>query len=510
MKERSRTKNSIINSSTSIVTSVIIVLLNFIVKTAFIRILGSEYLGVNGLFSNIITMLSLADLGIGMALPYILYKPLANKDNKKVKVLMDFYKKVYTVIGMVVILIGLSLVPFLGYIIKDSSHIANLSLIYCLFVIHSASSYFFVYKRFLIESDQKGYIVSRINLVFSVLLGIVQIAILIMFKNYIFFLLSSIFFIVTQNLWQSHVANKLYPFLKEKTTEKIGKEDIKDITKNVSALFIYKIGSVITLGTDNIVIAKFIGLVAVGIYSNYILIVTSLNNVLLQIFNAITSSVGNLVVTTDDKRSEAVYKNLNFFNFWLYSLCSVCLLVLINPFIFLWIGTKYLLDVVIIVLLVLNFYIAGMQAITASFRTAYGLFWIAKYRPLVMVIINIVASIILVQYMGIAGVVAGTILSRVLTTAWLDPYVVYKYGFKTSPKSYYKTYIYYFMTFIAASAIIYYLVSLVFINSLVMWLVTAIVVFLIYNLIFILIYRKTNEFHYFYDKIKSYLTKKRI
>ncbi len=188
----SRTKNSIINSSVSITTQILIVVLNFVVKTIFIKTLGSEYLGINGLFSNIITMLSLADLGIGLAIPYSLYKPLATKDEKKIKGLMKYYSKIYTVIGIIVLVIGLSLIPVLPYIIKDMPDISNIYLIYALFVIHSASSYFFIYKKFLIDSDQKGYISSRIVFAFSSILSIIQIVILILTKDFILFLVSSI------------------------------------------------------------------------------------------------------------------------------------------------------------------------------------------------------------------------------------------------------------------------------------------------------------------------------
>ena len=405
MKQRSRTENSIINSAMSIVTQVLTVVLNFAVKTVFIKMLNDEYLGVNGLFTNIITMLSLADLGIGIAIPYSLYKPLAKKDEHKINVLMNFYKKVYTIIGIAVLLIGLSLTPFLGLIIKDiPKNVPHLSLIYILFVIHSASSYFFVYKKFLIDSDQKGYITSRIIFTFSTLLSIIQIILLVTTKNYILFLLSSIILVIIQNIYISSKANKLYPFIKNKTDEKLEKEDMEGIKKNVSSLFIYKVGTVIMNGTDNIIISKFIGLIIVGFYSNNVLIINSITNVLNQIINAITSSIGNLVVTTNKKRSKEVYDNLNFANFWLYALFGVCIIVLINPFINIWIGKKYVMGFSIVFLLVLNFYVLGMQSVTNSFRNAYGLFWIAKYRPIIMVIINIVISVVLVQFIGIAGV----------------------------------------------------------------------------------------------------------
>lgn len=504
MNQRSRTENSIINSAMSIVTQVLTVVLNFAVKTVFIKMLNDEYLGVNGLFTNIITMLSLADLGIGIAIPYSLYKPLAKKDEHKINVLMNFYKKVYTIIGIAVLLIGLSLTPFLGLIIKDiPKNVPHLSLIYILFVIHSASSYFFVYKKFLIDSDQKGYITSRIIFTFSTLLSIIQIILLVTTKNYILFLLSSIILVIIQNIYISSKANKLYPFIKNKTDEKLEKEDMEGIKKNVSSLFIYKVGTVIMNGTDNIIISKFIGLIIVGFYSNYVLIINSITTVLNQIFNAITSSIGNLVVTTNKKRSKEVYDNLNFANFWLYALFGVCIIVLINPFINVWIGKKYVMGFSIVFLLVLNFYVLGMQSVTNSFRNAYGLFWIAKYRPIIMVIINIVISVVLVQFIGIEGVLIGTLISRLVTTAWLDPYIVHKYGFEISPKSYYIDYLKYLVIFIAISIILNYFVSMIAINNIFILILIAILVVIIVNVILVLLFFKTSEFNYFYDKIKK-------
>ena len=504
----SRTKNSIRNSTVSIVTQVLTVVINFIVKTVFIHTLGSEYLGVNGLFSNIITMLSLADLGIGVAIPYSLYKPLAEKDAKKINILMKFYAKVYNVIGVIVLTIGLSLIPFLGLMIKDMPDIPNLTLIYALFVIHSASSYFFVYKRFLIESDQKGYITSKIIFIFSTILSILQIVILLLTKNYVLFLLSSIIIVITQNIYISYKAVQLYPFLKQKKVAKMAKEDIQDITKNVSALLIYRIGNVVTSGTDNIVISKFIGLVAVGIYSNYLLIINSLNLVLNQLFNAITSSIGNLVVTTSGKRSAAIYDKLNLVNFWLYALCGTCLIVLFNPFIEIWIGKEYLLSTLVVFLLSFNFYITGMQAVTTSFRNAYGLFWKAKYRPLVMVVINIVISVIFVQFMGIAGVVLGTIISRILTVTWLDPYIVYRYGFKRDPKRYFLKYALFMSLFLITAFFTNFIAGFIPNGNLLWFLLKAIVSFIIVNGIFYLLFKDTDDFKYFYQKLKNTILSK--
>lgn len=504
--ERSRTKNSIVNSTTSIATQVLTVIMDFIVKTIFIHVLGSEYLGINGLFSNIITLLSLADLGIGIAIPYSLYKPLADKNVSKIKALMKYYSKIYTIIGIVVLVIGLSLTPFLPLIIKNMPDIPHIYLIYMMFVTHSALSYLFVYKRFLIDSDQKGYIVSRITFTCSFLLNFVRVILLLITKNFIIYLGCSILFVLIQNIWYSKKADKLYPYLKEKTTEKIDKKDLNEINRNIKSLFIYKIGSVIANGTDNIIISSFIGLITVGLYSNYLLIINSLNNVVTQIFNAITSSIGNLIATNNE-RSKNVYEKLNFFNFYIFSLCSICLFILINPFIYLWIGPNYMLSGFVCSLLALNFYTAGMQCVTNSFRTAYGLFYIAKFRPIIMVILNIIISIILVKPLGVAGVIIGTIASRMLTTAWLDPYVVYKYGFKANSMEYYKKYIYYLLIFVVSSAAIKLITNYIVINSIINWILVAIITFVIYNLVIVILFHKTNEYNYFVDKLKLLIKK---
>ncbi|MDD3452757.1 MAG: sugar translocase [Bacilli bacterium] len=496
----SRTKNSIVNSSVSIITQILTVIINFAVKTVFIKMLGSEYLGINGLFSNIITMLSLADLGIGIAIPYSLYKPLALKDENKIQALMNYYAKIYNIIGIIVLMIGLSLIPFLPLLIKDMPNIANLSLIYALFVIHSASSYFFVYKKFLIDSDQKGYITSRIIFVFSTVLSIIQILILIITKNYLLFLISSIIMVIMQNIYISKTAHKLYPYIKKKNNQKLAEEDIKDIKKNVSALFIYRVGSVIVNGTDNIIISKFIGLVAVGIYSNYLLISTSITNILNQIFNAITSSIGNLVVTSNKNRSREIYEKLNFFNFWIYALTSICIMILINPFISIWIGEYYLLEKYIIFIFALKIYISGMQSVTNSFRNAYGLFWRAKYRPVIMVILNITISLLLVSKYKIAGVLMGTVISNLLTTAILDPYIVYKYGFESSSKSYYLNYIKYMIIFILILLVFNYLFSFIIITNIFTWILYALILFILVNIVLLLIFYRTEEFKYFYNK----------
>lgn len=513
--KNNRAAASIKNSSFSIITQVLTVIINFIVKTVFIYTLGSEYLGINGLFSNIITMLSLADLGIGIAIPYSLYKPLSTDDHEKIKALMHFYKKIYNMIGIIVLIIGFSLTPFLSLIIKEMpENIPHIYLIYMMFVTHSASSYFFVYKKFLIDADQKGYITSKITFIFSTILSIIQIILLILTHNFILYLGSSIVMVVLQNIYISQKTEKLYPYLKEKNVNKIDKTEYKEIKRNVSSLFIYKIGSVIMNGTDNIVISKIIGLVMVGIYSNYLMIINSLYNILNQVFNAITSSIGNLVVTTNEKRSKNVYENLNFFTFLLYGTVSICIMVLINPFIKIWIGEDYVLSNLVAFLIAFNLYLTGMQSVTTSFRNAYGLFYKAKYRPILMCVLNLIISIILAHYIGIAGVILGTILSKLFTIVWLDPYIIYEYGFKEKVESFYKKYSLYLLLYFGLSGVIYFLFKYIMINNIFNFILYGGILFISLIVIICLMFHSSKEFHYFYDyfmpKINKILKRKKV
>ena len=211
MVKDSRTAKSMINVITTVLNNVLIMVAKFFVRTVFIYYFTSEYLGLNGLFSSILSMLSLADLGFGIALPYSLYEPLAQKDEKKIKAIMNYFSKVYKVVGLSIIFVGTALIPFLPLIIKEMPNIPNLTLIYMLYVINSATSYFFIYKKTLIVADQKGYRVKLIESMSVILTSILQIIIIAISKNYVLYLLVAILMIILQNYYVSFLANKWYP-----------------------------------------------------------------------------------------------------------------------------------------------------------------------------------------------------------------------------------------------------------------------------------------------------------
>ena len=500
MNNSSRTRNSIINSIYASASQIITILLSFIVRTVFIKNLSAEYLGVNSLFSNIITMLSLADLGIGISIPYTLYRPLAENNKEKIKALMSLYSKLYNIIGFVVLILGISITPFLGFFIKDVPNISNLNLIYILFVINSACSYFLIYKKLLLDSDQKGYISSRTTMNITIIKSIVEIIIL--------YISISIIATILGNTIISHKCNKIYPYIKDKANGKVSKKDMKELKENTSALVIYRIGIVALNGTDSLIISKFIGVVMVGIYSNYLLITNAITKVASQIFEAITASIGNMIVTTNDKKSEDIFYKLQFLNFWLYTLFSSCVVALINPFIKIWIGQNYVLNNLIAFSIGLNLYVFGMQSIVSSYRNAYGLFVQGKYRPVIMTIVNIIVSIVLAKLIGILGVIIGTIISRLFITGIYDPIVVFKYGFKNNPKRYFINYIKYMFVFICISIISLTIVTKINVETYLLWIIIAILLLISINIVLFILYNKNDCFNFYKEKLKKLIQNK--
>ncbi|WP_240418168.1 lipopolysaccharide biosynthesis protein [Paenibacillus periandrae] len=502
-----RIQNSLNNMFFGLSGQVISAIMGFMVRTVFIYTLGIEYLGVDGLFTSILIMLSLANLGFDTAIVYSLYKPLAENDINRIQALMNLYQKAYRRIGIIILLIGLSLLPFLPNLMNGETTISNITIIYLLFLSNSVLSYYFVYKQSIIIADQRNHIISKIHTVFTIVSNIAQIIVLVSIGNYIVVLSTQIAFRVIENVYVANKANQLYPYLATKNNATLSKEDRKLFFENLYALMLYKISGVVISGTDNIIISKFVGIVWVGVYSNYLLIISTLNTLLGYLFYSITASVGNLNVNENAEKKYFVFRVLNFANFWIYGFCVVSLWSLINPFINIWLGDKYVFEKYIVFAILLNFFTAGMQNASTTFRDTTGLFKRGKYRPIIAAIINVVVSIILVQKMGIAGVLLGTVISRFCTYFWYDPYVIFRFVFKRSVMSYFVRYIC-FVLLVTLSAIITDTLGGLISTSLILNIVIrAVLCLIIPNFIFFMIFRKSEEFKYLWNIAHSITNK---
>ncbi|TJZ35599.1 sugar translocase [Priestia megaterium] len=503
-----RTQSSIKNLIFAMAGQSIGLLVSFVARIAFVRVLSTEYLGLNGLFTTILSLLSLVELGVGPAMTFSLYKPLAEKDTEKVKSLMQLYKKAYTVIGIVVAILGASLAPFLHFFIKDIPDIPNIYLIYLLFVANSAISYFFSYKRSLIITDQKRYIATYYRYTFFTVLNIVQIIVLFSTKSFILFLSCQVIATVAENIFISKKADKLYPFLKEKTIQKLDKETTGSIFKNIRALVVHKLGGVVVNSTDNLIISRFVGLTWVGLYSNYFLVINALNLVIAQIFSSITASVGNLGVTETKEKTKSIFDVVFFLNFWIYGFCSIAFIAILNPFIQLWLGEKYLLSDSIVIMIVLNFYLTGMRQAVLTFKEAMGLFWYDRHKPIFESIINLCVSLILVKYLGMVGVFIGTTISTLTTCFWIEPYVLYKHGLKFPLLPFFLRYIFYMLITIITSILTLKVSELFYEVNFINFIFKVIICIVIPNIIFLIIFHKTTEFKFLYKLLNNFVFKK--
>ncbi|MDD4036734.1 MAG: oligosaccharide flippase family protein [Bacilli bacterium] len=483
-------------------------LLQFVSRTIFIKTLGTEYLGISGLFTNILNILSISELGIGAAIVYSLYKPLSEKDTYKIHSIMNYLKKSYFIIGCVILVLGSSLIPFLPYIIKGSTDLVYINNIYLLYLFQSVSSYwFFAYKSALLRADQKEYIINIANYIIIAITTLIQVMILLLFKSFIIYIIIGVTSNIFKNIILACRVNILYPYLKRKKNIVLLKEDKKAINKNIFGLTMYKISSTVLTSTDNIIISSFIGINIVGLFSNYTLITNTVSLFVRIIFSSFISSIGNLYVSESKEKSEQIFRCINFLNFWVYGTCSVCLLILIKPFITLWLGQSFLLDSYVALFIVIDFLTAGLQSAVISYKDACGLFWQGKYRPIASAALNIIFSIVLVKPLGITGVFLGTIISRFLSTWWFDPWLVHKYAFNISPIRYYFRY-FRSLIIVAITIIIVYIICIPFQTvSFLNLIIKGIICVVTPNILFYILFKNSFEFEYIINKIKDLFKK---
>lgn len=504
-----RTSNSIKNSITATLSSVVTMICGFVAQAIFIRILGAEYLGLNGLFTNILTILSFFELGIGNAIAFHLYKPIADNDTDKVKSLMQFYKRAYNIISVLVFSFGLILIPFLDLIVGETTIDVNIYVIYLMFLISTASSYTLTYRRNLIVANQKNYINNIIHIIYIIALNFFQLLLLYLTKNYYLYLGIKIICQFLESLVCYMIATKMYPILKSKDIKRLNKETKKDIFTKVKGLIFHKASYSIVCGTDNIIISSFFGIVTVGLYTNYNMIIGSVNNLFTQIISSTTASVGNLLVSKkSDNAKFSVFKKMRFINFWLTTFSAIGILVIMDSFIKIWVGAQYVLPTTVLVVLVINYYQKVMRNTYATFKDAAGIWVEDKYVPLIESILNIILSIILLKIFGLSGVFLGTILSGFAIWGYSYPKFVYKKLFNRSYKDYAKETIGYILLFALIAAFTFYISRLIVFNNIWLQFISNTVVSLIIpNVILFIIFRKTDNFKYLMELIHKLLAK---
>ena len=500
-----RTKKSAINMITAIISQFVVILLGFISRKVMIDSIGVEYLGINGLMNNILTILSLAESGIGVAMVYALYKPLAENNIQQIRALMNFYKNTYRLLAILTAVIGLSVLPFLDKLMKDNT-IENSVVIYLLFLFSSVCSYLYSYKVSMNNADQNKYLATIFNTITQILVLVMKILILYLTKNYILFLCIDIGSTLIKNIIFSKVIDNKYPYLKDKSKVKLDEEIKKSLVTNIRSLFLGKIGYIISTSSDNLVISSFISVKTVGLYSNYTMLTSSVGGFVSTFISSVSASVGNLVAKESKEKVYEIFRITSLINFWLYGFSSICLFCLSEPFIALVFGEEYTMGKITLFFIICNFFLEGIIAPIDSIKSAAGLYYPDRYIPIVAAIVNMAISILLVRQVGIVGVFLGTIISTLGFSFWIKPIIVYKNIFKLSCKKYFIDMFIKIISIIFIGGLCLFLGELLFFEyNFANFVGRFFICMIVPNLIFFIATRKTKEFSYIYNFIKMLL-----
>lgn len=493
-----RTSNSIKNSLIGVIASLVNILASFIAQKLFINLLGIQYLGLNGLFTNILSFLGIAELGIGEAIIFNMYKPIAEDDKEKIKSLMQFYKKAYLYIIGIILLVGMSITPFVENFVGETDLNINIKMVYLLFLFQTVSSYFLAYKRSILYASQKNYIVNIIHILYILVLNIGQIAMLYLTSNYFLYLAVKIVCVILENIAITLYVNKNFNYLNEKNVKKLSDEMNKDIFSRIKAMFLHKIGSFVINGTDNILISKMFGVLYVGLYSNYYMITNAVTTLFSQFISASVPSIGNLLVENNDDKTYLTFKRIRFLNFYIATCTGTCILLVIQPFITLWIGNEYLLSIPVVLAIVFNYYQKMMRKTYDSFMVAAGICIENKFVPIIESILNIVFSIIFAKMFGLIGIFIGTIISGLTLWFYSYPKFMYKKILKRKYSDYIKETFSYIILFIIISLVSFKITLLIEIKNIILKIVVYLTIAVVVsNLLLICIFFKSDNFKYF-------------
>lgn len=431
-----KTKNAIRNIIFGFIYKVIAIFGPFAVRTAIIYVLGNEYTGLNSLFTSILSFLSLAELGVGNALVYSMYKPIADDDDDTICALLNLYRKLYQFIGLFILTVGLLLIPFLRFLVKgDVPADTNMYVLYLIYLGNTVISYvMFAYKQSLLTAFQRSDIISKRSAIIQLLMYVIQITVLILEKNYYLYLIWLPIFTVITNLANAIIVDHMFP--QYKCRGDVSAEQKRSITNKVLALFGTKANSIIMHAADNIVISAFLGLVICGQYGNYYYIMNAVCGIMTIVYDSLTAGIGNSLEVDPKEKIEEHFRIITFLNAWLVVFCTTCLLCLYQPFMEIWVKTENMLNIEIVVLLVAYFFVYSIRRIILTYKDAAGIWWEDRLRPYIMIVVNVVSNLILVNIIGLSGVILSTILSMLISIPW-ENYTVFRFVFHSTSKQYY-------------------------------------------------------------------------
>lgn len=489
-----RTKNAVRNIGWGVVEKIIALLLPFFTRTVLIKTLGSEYLGLNSLFTSILQVLSITELGFGSAIVFSMYEPVARDDKALICALLKVYKKVYHVVGSVILIAGLCVLPFINHFISgDIPPGINIYVLYLIYLFNTVVSYFlFAYKTALFSAYQRNDLASKRTTFVSLTGNILMIVSLLIFRNYYVYVIFVPLSTIVTNIINAVLANKMFPDIKCMGT--ISNKMKSDMKKRIIGLISYKIYSVILSSVDTIVISAFLGLKILAIYNNYYYVQTAIIGFLSIIMASITAGIGNKMVTNSREDNYLDFQKVTFINAWISSWCSVCLVCLYQHFMTWWVGEDLTFSIHTMILMVVYFFFPRVSTVTFTYREAAGLWWEDRFRPIIATMVNLALNIYLVKKIGVDGVIISTIVCTIFINIPWGSYVLFKNYFRIKPWKYYLKLICYTLATICVALVSWLICSLLPNSGFAALLFKGVICAVIPNIMFLIIYCRTKEY----------------
>ena len=508
MGKNTRTENTVRNVKAGVVNRVIIMVLPFVTRTLIIYLLGADYLGIGTLYTSILSFLSLAELGFSSSIVYAMYKPIAENDENAICALLKYFKKLYTIIGWVMLFVGTIIVPAVPYFINgDPPEGINVYILYYIYLINSVISYFFLgYRQSILQAYQRQDIITKISSVINPVFQILQILVIFYSRNFYAYAVVPLLSTVANNITNSLIVKKKYPNLVCKG--QVSYEVKKTIKSKISGLLGTRLNSIVVHSADTLIVSAFLGLTATAEYGNYYIIFNTICGFIMIIFSSMTSSVGNKIVKDSIEENLKLFKTIEFGNVWLVGFCSVCLMCLYEPFMSIWVGSELCLGKVFSVLMALYFYLYEVQRTILTYKDAAGIWREDRFRPYCTMVVNLGSNIVLVKLIGIYGIVLSTIIAFAISLPWANK-VLFETLFKFSGKENLFYILKGLLVTTLASIITFYLCNFLPIN--IEYLLIRITICMIVpNIVFWLFYNKCNEYNILRDMVLRRLKKCRI
>ncbi len=503
-----RTKNTLRNTVWFTVNKAVTILIPFFLRTIIIYTLGTKYLGLSSLFKSILQVLNLAELGFGEAVIFGLYKPIAENDTNKICALLSLYRKIYRLVGLFILIIGLALAPFLSQLIKGSwPNDINFYVLYIMYLADTVLSYIlFSYMQMLFFAHQRDDVIQNLGTVAHLILYALQITTLFIFHNYYWYVSLLLAYTLFVNIYKYFLAKKYYPDYK--CRGKVLPSQQKELLKNVGALFGHKVSTVIRNSVDDVVLSTFIGLTIVAIYDNYYYIMSATIAIAAILSKAMLAGIGNSIVTESVEKNRSDFDKITFINAWIAGWACICLLCLYQPFMKIWMGADLMLPVSSVVLFAVYFYVWQMRQSVLLYKDANGMWRADKFKPYVEIAVNLTTSIILVKLMGVNGVILGTIVSMLVGAPW-EIIVLFRQYFGRGMKQYVCRLGAYTAIIVTSAVGTYYICAcMAFASEIGMLVARLLICCILPNGIFWLLGHRTEEYRYLLDKGRALIKRK--